>query len=105
MAFDLIAVHHAAIARCLLPVIMHRISIENFTPASRLVDAKAVVVARNGRKVAGDDDLVTGFITAYKNQYRAFIVIDHQPLKAVSIEIQLMQRFMVAIGVVEIAHH
>ncbi len=68
MAFDLIAVHHTAIAG-VATVIMHRISIENFTPASRLVDAKAVVVARNGRKVAGDDDLVTGFITAYKNQY------------------------------------
>ncbi len=75
---------------------MHRISIENFTPASRLVDAKAVVVARHGVKLLAmiRYRLYHG---VQKSVPSVFIVIDHQP-PAVSIKIQLMQRFMAAIG-------
>lgn len=100
---DGLALNHAAISG-VTTVIMHRVGIQLLAPASRLVDAETVVVPRHRREVAGDDDFITGFIAAHEDKYRTLMIVDHQPFEAVGIEIKFMQRFMVAVGMVQVAH-
>ena len=101
MAFNGVALHQATVTR-VAAVVVHGVGIENFAPFARLVNAEAVVFARHRREVAGDDDLVTRLVAAYKDKHRALVVVHHQPLKAVRIEVQLVQRFVVAIGQVQV---
>lgn len=103
VAGNLIAVYRAAIA-CITAVIVHGIGIEDFTPFAWLINAEAIIMTRHRRKVTGNDNFVTLFIATHKDQHRAFFVIHHQPFKAVRVKIQFMHCFMVAVGVVQIAH-
>ena len=61
-------------------------------------------MTRHRREVAGNDYLVPGFIATDKDKYRPFVIIDNQPLKAVRVKIQFVQRLMMTIGMVQIAH-
>lgn len=103
VAGDGFAFHDAAVTG-VATVVVHRVGIQFFTPAPRLVNPETIAVARHRREVAGNDNLIAGFITAHKDKDRTFVIIHHQPFKAVGVKIQLVQRFMVAIGMVQIAY-
>lgn len=103
VAGDFIAVYRAAVAG-ITAVVMHRVSIEDFSPFARLIDTKAIATAGYRRKVAGNDNFITGFITTNKNQHRAFVVIDHQPFKTIAVKVEFMQRFVMTVSVVQVAH-
>lgn len=102
MAFDGIALDQSAVTG-VTAVVMHGIGVEDFAPFTGLINAKAVMMTWNRRKVAGNDNLVARFIPAHKDKYRALMVVHHQPLKTVRIEVKLVQCFMVAVGQVQIA--
>ena len=68
MAGNLIGMDRPAVPG-IAAVVVHRVSIENFAPFTRLIDAKAVIVTRHRREVAGDDNFVPDLIATDKNQY------------------------------------
>ena len=103
VAGDRVALNDAAVAG-VAAVVMHGVGVELFTPAAGLVDAKTILMTRDRGEVAGDDNFVARPVATNKDKYRTLMVVHHQPFEAVGIEIQLVQRFMVTIGMVEVAH-
>lgn len=103
VAGDRLACHAAAVAG-VAPVVVHRVGVQLFTPAPRLVNPEAIAVTRYWREVARHDYLVPGFIATDKDKHRPFVVIHNKPFKAVGVKIQFVQCLMVAIGMVQIAH-
>ena len=103
MTGDFITVHRTAVAS-IAAVVMHRIGIEDLTPFPRLIDTEAIAVAGHRRKVADHDDFIADLVTTHESQHRTFVVIYHQPLKAIGVKVELVQRFVMTVGVVQIAH-
>lgn len=61
-------------------------------------------MAGHRRKVTDHDDFIADLVTTHESQHRTFIVIYHQPLKAIGVKVELVQRFVMTVGVVQIAH-
>lgn len=103
MTGDFITVHRTAVAS-IAAVVMHRIGIEDFTPFARLVNTEAIAMAGHRRKVTDHDDFIANLVTTHESQHRTFVVIHHQPLKAIGVKVELVQCFVMTIGEVQIAH-
>src|SRR5471030_3351323 len=103
MLADIFTVDCAGVAD-VAAVVEMRIGVKNFAIHPRSADANAVVGARNRREITDDNHLTGVFIAAGKGKNRVGVIVDHQPFKTARIEIQLIQRRVVAIRMVEIAY-
>src|SRR3954467_11089597 len=82
-------------------VIIRRIAIEDFPPPAAAGSAGAVIHARHGSEVAGDEhDVAVRLSFAQEAQRAAFGVVAVDPLEAGGIAVELVERRLAAVGAV-----
>lgn len=103
MAGDSLACHNSAVTG-IAAVVVHRVGIQLFAPATRLVNPEAIAVTRYRREVAGNDDLIPRLIATDEDKHRALVIVHNQPFEAVAVKIKLVQRLVTTIGMVQVAN-
>lgn len=69
-----------------------------------MLNTDAIMLARYRREVADNQNFVACFIAANEGKHRILMIVDDAPVEAARITIPAMQRRIVSIAMVEIAH-